>query len=59
RADILRKLLDYLLEMGISVGARKGVGCGLVKLRKAKWFVYFLEGGEIRKASEGVLGVDK
>lgn len=59
RADILRKLLDYLLEMGISVGARKGVGCGLVKLKKAKWFVYFLEGGEIRKASEGVLGVDK
>lgn len=56
RATLLRSLLDYLLEMGVSVGARKSVGCGLLRLRQAKWTVYSLEGGEIRKVSEGVLG---
>ncbi|NHV98445.1 MAG: CRISPR-associated protein Csm3 [Thaumarchaeota archaeon] len=59
RAELLGGLLDYLLKMGISVGARKGVGCGLLKLRTAKWSTYSLEGGEIKILSEGRLGGGK
>ncbi|MBO3842807.1 MAG: CRISPR-associated RAMP protein [Candidatus Brockarchaeota archaeon] len=59
RAGLLKSLLDYLLKMGISVGARKSVGSGLVKLRQAMWFIYSLEGGEVKKVSEGSLEMSK
>lgn len=56
RATLLKSLLDYMLEIGISVGARKSVGYGLLKLKQAKWTLYSLERGEIKKVSEGTLG---
>ncbi|MGB9622520.1 MAG: RAMP superfamily CRISPR-associated protein, partial [Candidatus Bathyarchaeia archaeon] len=55
RAELLKNLLEYSLKMGISVGARKGVGCGLMRIREAKWYVYSLENGEIKTVSEGSL----
>ncbi|MEM3661055.1 MAG: CRISPR-associated RAMP protein Csx7 [Thermoproteota archaeon] len=59
RAGLLKSLLDYLLKIGINIGARKSVGSGLMKLRQAMWFTYSLEGGEVKKISEGSLEMSK
>lgn len=48
RGRILRVLLDTLMSTGISVGARKSVGCGLIKLKKLKWEVYTIKDFELK-----------
>lgn len=55
RARLLKELFDYLVNLGMSIGARKSVGGGFVKLRKIKWTVYSLDKGELSTLSEGVL----
>ncbi|MGQ9690650.1 MAG: RAMP superfamily CRISPR-associated protein [Thermoproteota archaeon] len=55
RARLLKDLFDYLINLGMSVGARKSVGEGFIKLRKAKWYVYSLKEGKLAILFEGVL----
>ncbi|MEM0241345.1 MAG: CRISPR-associated RAMP protein Csx7 [Candidatus Nezhaarchaeales archaeon] len=53
RATILRSILEILMDPGISIGARKSVGCGLIKLKEAKWKVYGLRFGGLSLEDEG------
>ena len=53
RAKLVRSLISFMLNPGISVGARKSIGCGLLRLERATWKVYELTGGEIRLAGSG------
>ncbi len=54
RARLLKELFDYLVNLGMSIGARKSVGEGFVKLRKVKWTVYSLKEGRLSTLSEDV-----
>jgi CRISPR-associated RAMP protein (TIGR02581 family) len=55
RGKILRVLFDTLLNTGISVGARKSVGCGLIKLKKLGWEVYTIKDLELKLQDRGEL----
>jgi len=55
RGRILRVLLDTLMSTGISVGARKSVGCGLIKLKKLGWEVYTIKDFELKLQERGEL----
>jgi CRISPR-associated RAMP protein (TIGR02581 family) len=55
RGRILRTLLDTLMNTGISVGARKSVGCGLIKLKKLGWEVYTIKDFELKLQDRGEL----
>ena len=55
RGKILRVLLDALMSTGISVGARKSVGCGLIKLKKLGWEVYTIKDFELKLQERGEL----
>jgi CRISPR-associated RAMP protein (TIGR02581 family) len=55
RGKILRILLDTLMSTGISVGARKSVGCGLIKLKKLGWEVYTIKDFELKLQERGEL----
>ena len=55
RTRYLRELLNSLKTMGLQVGARKSVGMGLVKLVRGTYEVYAVEGGAVRKVSEGTI----
>lgn len=56
RAELLKNMFDYLVKLGLSIGSRKGVGGGFMKLKKAKWLLYLLEDGRLTVKSEGELG---
>lgn len=53
RAVLLRTLLNILMNPGISIGARKSIGCGLIRLRNLRWRVYKLQDGKFSLESEG------
>lgn len=55
RGSLLRTLLDTLRSIGLNVGARKSVGCGLIRLLEAEWRVYSVVEGEFRLEESGVL----
>lgn len=55
RGKILRTLLNVLSTNGLSIGARKSVGCGLIKLKNAKWETYTVENFRLECKEEGIL----
>lgn len=55
RAGLVKRLLDTLTKPGLSVGARRSVGCGLIKLKEGEWSTYLLKDGEFKLLSKGVL----
>ena len=55
RAVLLRELLRALRSVGLQVGARKSVGCGLIKLKDGSWSVYQMKNGVLEKVEEGKL----
>jgi CRISPR-associated RAMP protein (TIGR02581 family) len=55
RALLLKDLIDYVVNIGINVGARKSVGCGLIRVKRITWIVYSFEKEGIRKVGEGEL----
>jgi len=55
RGRFLRTLFDTLLSIGVNVGARKSVGCGLIKLKKLKWEVYTVKDFELKLQDRGEL----
>jgi CRISPR-associated RAMP protein (TIGR02581 family) len=58
RASLIKNILDTLVKNGLSIGARKSVGCGVIKLREAKWLTYILENGILKPSGEGYLKGD-
>lgn len=52
RANLLRELLN-MLKQGTQVGARKSVGCGLIRLREGGWKTYSIDGGRLKLIEEG------
>ncbi|MEN2974891.1 MAG: CRISPR-associated RAMP protein Csx7 [Candidatus Caldarchaeales archaeon] len=55
RGKLLRTLLDTLTSIGLSIGARKSAGCGLIKLLEAKWETYSIIDGTFKLKESGVL----
>jgi len=55
RGRILRILLDTLRSTGINIGARKSVGCGLIRLKKLEWEVYTIKDFELKLQDRGEL----
>jgi len=55
RVKLLRSLISVMMDPGISVGARKTVGCGLIRLVNATWRLYELEDGVLKVAKSGVV----
>lgn len=55
RGKILRTLLNVLSTNGLSIGARKSVGCGLIKLKNAKWETYTVKDLRLECREEGTL----
>jgi len=53
RSDLIRILIETLKTSGIQVGARKSVGCGLVKLRDPKAKVMAPRNGILEVEWEG------
>jgi len=53
RGRLLRQVIDLLSRGLVQVGARKTVGCGLVRLEKARYEVYEVREGLLVKTSEG------
>ncbi|MCX8193679.1 MAG: CRISPR-associated RAMP protein Csx7 [Nitrososphaeria archaeon] len=55
RGKVLRTLLDTLKSIGLSIGSRKSVGCGLIKLLEAEWKTYSIVDGVFKQKESGVL----
>ncbi|MEM4006768.1 MAG: CRISPR-associated RAMP protein Csx7 [Nitrososphaerota archaeon] len=55
RGQFLKTLLTTLKSLGLSVGARKSVGCGLIKLSEAKWEKYSVVNGLFQLKERGVV----
>jgi len=53
RAKLIRSLINFMIEPGISVGARKSVGCGLLRLQDARWKIYKIVDGELKLIGTG------
>ncbi|MGC8949434.1 MAG: type III CRISPR-associated RAMP protein Csx7 [Thermoprotei archaeon] len=53
RVQILQSLIRVLSTDGLSVGSRKSVGCGLVRLKEAKWTAYRIENGLLKEVGKG------
>lgn len=53
RAKLIRSLIDFMIDPGISVGARKSVGCGLLRLQDARWKIYEIVDGELKLIRTG------
>lgn len=52
RGKLLRSLIDALKGYGLNVGARKSIGAGLIRLKKAKYTIYALENGRLKIVEE-------
>lgn len=55
RGLIIRDLLDMMHTFGVQIGARKSIGAGLIRLKEAKWKVYYLKDGKFKLSCEGAL----
>jgi len=55
RGQFLKTLLTILKSFGLSIGARKSVGCGLIKLLEAKWEKYSIIDGLFKLKERGVV----
>lgn len=55
RGELLRTLLYVLTHLGLSIGARKSIGCGLIKLSEAKWETYSIVDGIFKLKESGML----
>jgi CRISPR-associated RAMP protein (TIGR02581 family) len=53
RVKLLKILFQTLKSVGLNIGARKSVGCGLIKIEDAKWHKYELHDGFMRMVGEG------
>ncbi|MCS7367419.1 MAG: RAMP superfamily CRISPR-associated protein [archaeon YNP-WB-062] len=53
RVKLLKNLFKTLTGIGLNIGARKSVGCGLVRLEEAKWRRYELQDGLLKMVGEG------
>lgn len=53
RVILLRTLFQTLTSVGLNVGARKSVGCGLIRLKEARWRRYELQDGLLKMMNEG------
>jgi CRISPR/Cas system CSM-associated protein Csm3 (group 7 of RAMP superfamily) len=53
RVRLLENLFQILTGIGLNIGARKSIGCGLIKLKEAKWRKYKLENGLLKIVGEG------
>lgn len=54
RATLLNELFNYIIELGLNIGARKGVGSGFVKLKNVRWSAYSFKDGKLSIVSRGV-----
>ncbi|MEM2614273.1 MAG: CRISPR-associated RAMP protein Csx7 [Nitrososphaerota archaeon] len=55
RGQLLKTLLTTLVSFGLSIGARKSVGCGLIKLSEARWEKYLIVDGLFKLKESGAL----
>ncbi|MEM3545992.1 MAG: RAMP superfamily CRISPR-associated protein [Candidatus Bathyarchaeia archaeon] len=53
RKELLKSLLTTLTTIGLSIGSRKSVGYGLIKLKEAKWRKYKFVEGELKLVDKG------
>ena len=53
RVKLLKNLFQTLTSVGLNIGARKSVGCGLIRLEEAKWHKYKLSDGFLKMIGEG------
>ncbi|MCX8205464.1 MAG: hypothetical protein N3H31_07440 [Candidatus Nezhaarchaeota archaeon] len=40
RGELLKSSFDVLINLGVSVRAKKSIGCGLLRLKEAKWVLH-------------------
>ncbi|MCS7369528.1 MAG: RAMP superfamily CRISPR-associated protein [archaeon GBS-70-058] len=53
RVQLLKTLFQTLTSIGLNIGSRKSVGCGLIRLEEAKWCRYELSDGLLRMVCGG------
>jgi CRISPR-associated RAMP protein (TIGR02581 family) len=53
RGRLLRQVIELLSKGFVQVGARKTVGCGLLRLEEARYEVYEIKNGLFERTSEG------
>ncbi|MBC7091695.1 MAG: CRISPR-associated RAMP protein [Nitrososphaeria archaeon] len=53
RVKLLQSLIRVLSTDGLSIGSRKSVGAGLIKLKEAKWTTYVIEKGLLKEVGKG------